>query len=258
MRLWDAAATPRPGFNDSETLRPSNIEVPPPSLRAPSSNWPKWAAAAAVFVLVGAAVAKFNAKRQAAAPSPAKPVAVAAAPKPEVVAPPPQVAVEPAPAPAPAQPEPTPASSQAAAPPPAAPAPQLADAFAAALSATPGMIEVAVNVTPKGAVVFDHGKRIGTDLVHVNVEPGRSKNLVALLDGYEPRKFSVESTDTLVNINLKPALPGSVVAPAAAPIAAPPAAAPAAGAAVPAKAAAAPAKPKSSKAFDPSADVGSL
>lgn len=119
--------------------------------------------------------------------------------------------------------------------------PELQAAFAAALSAVPGMVQVTVNVAPKGAIVFDHGKRIGTNVVHVNVEPGQSKNLVAILDGYQPRKFVVSSAEPVVNINLKPASgaeSGVPPTPGAEPGAAP--------------------KPSKSKPFDPSSDVGSL
>ena len=223
------------------------LEVPPPASASHRSSWPKWAAAAAVVLLAGAGATRFAALRQASRSAKHDERTVKAA-KPDVAPPllPAPLAVPseaPAVVPAASAAEVASGAKETNSPPPgnSAPTPALEAAFAAALSAAPGMVQVTVSVTPKGAIVFDHGKRIGTDLVHVNVEPGHSKNLVALLDGYQPRRFSVSSNEPVVNINLKPATGGadeSGVAPTPGAVAAP--------------------KPNKTKGFDPSADVGSL
>jgi hypothetical protein len=127
-------------------------------------------------------------------------------------------------------------------------------------------------VTPAGSIIFERGKRLGTDVVQVSVEPGGKKNLVALRDGYLPRRFTVDSTLNSVSIALRPqgvpapgepATYGTPSPPAAAtppspaaPAAQAPAAAPLA-ASAPGKPAA-PAKPAKKEAFDPSRDVGAL
>jgi hypothetical protein len=156
-----------------------------------------------------------------------------------------------------------------------APSADLASAFAAALSGeapSANAVSVTVRVTPAGSIIFDHGRRIGTDVVQVSVEPGGKKHLVALLDGYLPRRFTVDGTLNSVSIALRaqgvpaPAEPATYGTPSPAATAAPPSA-PAAAAASPKPppAAAAPPKapalPKASgkkEAFDPSRDVGSL
>jgi hypothetical protein len=121
---------------------------------------------------------------------------------------------------------------------------------------------VTVRVAPAGSIIFERGKRIGVDVVQVNVEPGGKKNLVALRDGYLPRRFTVDGSLNSVSITLRAGLagagdgaPATDAAPAAAP-GAPPAAA-AAPAAPQRPAAKAPAGGKK-EVFDPSRDVGSL
>jgi hypothetical protein len=225
----------------SETLRPSHLEVVPTDAPSARAAWPKWAAVAAIVVVAGIGAVRIVSIRQAALREHKERAAVQAA-KPE------SARVAPALLPAPQAPS-MELPSASAAPEPAPPSsaagekstPELQAAFAAALSAVPGMVQVTVNVAPKGAIVFDHGKRIGTNVVHVNVEPGQSKNLVAILDGYQPRKFVVSSSEPVVNINLKPASgaeSGVAPTPGAEPGAAP--------------------KPSKAKPFDPSSDVGSL
>ncbi len=269
--LWDATATPD-SSSDSHTLRPSNVEVaPPPSVRARRGRWQApLAAAAAVAIGLSAwtvarqsKVARQHAATQAQAavtrpqaePARAAPVAQAQAPAAEAAR-----AEQPASSAAPPNGAEPPTAAGAAKPAEGAPAPQpqpqLAAAFAAALSASPNSIQVTVHVTPAGAIVFDHGKRVGNDTVQVNVEPGSTKNLVALLDGYLPRKFTLDGSVNQVNIALKPALNGEAPlsakpTPAAEQAAAAPGAAPK-------PALSRPAAKSSNKPFDPSADVGSL
>jgi len=256
----------------TETFRPSEVDkavsLPPARGR---SRWLPALAAITVLALGGGAWLKLRPHPQAQRE--ARPAAVAARAAVPERAPAPPVAVEAAPAaPAPA-PEPTPAptpETSAAAP---APTADLTSAFAAALSGTApsgNAVAVTVRVTPAGSIIFDHGRRIGTDVVQVNVEPGGRKNLVALLDGYQPRRFTVDSKLNSVSIALRPAgVPApaepatygtpSTAAAVPSPAAAPPAAAatpPKAGAAVPKAPAAA--KPGKKEAFDPSRDVGAL
>jgi len=195
MKLWDASATPHPGSNDSGTLRPAELVVSsPPARPAKSVHWPKWAAAAAVFVVSGAGLAKFQATERAEQVR-AEQAAVHTPPK------------APASEPLPTAPDVSPLAP-AREPPPAAPEVGAA-AVPSAEPNTPSeaspVTQVTVSVTPKGSIIFDHGKRIGTDRVQVSVEAGHSKRLVALRDGYLPRRFSVESTDSEVTIDLKPA-----------------------------------------------------
>lgn len=190
--------------------------------------------------------------------------AVAAAPVPPVVtAESPPAAVEP---PAPAEPasppEPTPeAPSGSAVPSQPAPGPDLSSAFAAALTAKPGDVIVTVKVEPAGTILFDHGKRIGTDSVQVGVPSGGKKTLVALRDGYQPRRFAIDGTESTVTITLRPNYPGEGAPPVqngSYGVGPAPASPPPPTAASPAPAAGKPATGKPSKDFDPSRDVGSL
>jgi hypothetical protein len=117
---------------------------------------------------------------------------------------------------------------------------------------------------------LDHGRRLGTDVVQVNVEPGGKKNLVALLDGYLPRRFTVDGTQNSVSIALRAQgsaassdpqvgyAPGAAAAPTAAAPGSPAAAAAKAAPAPAPRAVSAPAKPGKKEAFDPSRDVGAL
>jgi len=190
MKLWDAVATPHPGSSDSGTLRPAELVVSlPPPQPAKSVPWAKWAAAAAVLVVSGAGIAKYQATQQAE-----RARAEQAAVHREAKAP----AREPSPIA-------TEVSAVAAAPIPEPNTPSEASPAPTAPSEASPVRQVTVLVTPRGSIIFDHGKRIGTDRVQVSVEAGHSKRLVALRDGYLPRRFSVESTDSEVTINLKPA-----------------------------------------------------
>lgn len=248
----EAALTTDPG-----TLRPSEVartpSIPIPARRG-RARYVQAAALAGVFALAGIAWLKL---RPQAGPEARPPAAAARAPAPEkapALPATPQKAAEPAAGEAPKNPDseaPAPDVSAAAAP-AASAGPDLTSAFAAALSATPGAIAVMVRVKPAGSIIFDHGKRIGTDVVHVNVEPGGKKNLVALLDGYIPRRFTVDGSLNSVSIELRPALTAGGAAPAA------PTSNPMAPAAQTAPRPATPAKPAAQEAFDPSRDVGAL
>jgi hypothetical protein len=122
---------------------------------------------------------------------------------------------------------------------------------------------VTVRVAPAGSIIFERGKRIGVDVVQVNVEPGGKKNLVALRDGYLPRRFSIDGSLNSVSITLRAGLPaaGEVVPASEAAFPAPGAPAPAVGP-IPPRPAAAPGKAPGAtgkkEVFDPSRDVGSL
>jgi hypothetical protein len=260
---------------DPGTLRPSQVDRTPsiPAIPAQRSRARilQAAAVACALAIVGAAWLQLRPQAQpqarpanAALPAPAaeKPARIVANPGStpgESLPPVPAAGEATSPIPnadAPLTPEAAAAASAV---------PDLTSAFAAALSATPGSIAVTVRVTPAGSIIFDHGKRIGTDVVQINVEPGGKKNLVALLDGYLPRRFTVDGSVNSVSIALRPALPAAgapPVAPAANPMApavqAPVAQDPAAPRTAPPTKPAAPAKPGPKEAFDPSRDVGAL
>jgi hypothetical protein len=78
----------------------------------------------------------------------------------------------------------------------------LQSAFAQALSATPKTVTVTVHVTPKGSIIFEHGRRIGMNTVQVNVEHGEKKRLVALMDGYAPRRIVVDDSAENMDVEL--------------------------------------------------------
>jgi hypothetical protein len=176
---------------------------------------------------------------------------VAASPAPKPVSAAPRRDPDPVAVPKPPDPPPAPApetSASAVADKP--PEPKLADAFAAALSATPTSVQVTVRITPEGAAIFDQGKRLGTDMVTVNVEPGSKMMLSALLNGYQPKRFSIDGTQSSVTIALKPHDPSfAQSAPAPVGTTAAPGTSP-----TPTK----PVRSAPAEAFDPTRDVGSL
>jgi hypothetical protein len=262
-----------PVSNSTETFRPSEVDralsQPPKRGRA---RYVQAIAAVTVLALGGGAWLKLRPR----AHHDAKPVAVSAKKAPPERAPsaPAVLATPTAPTPEPA-PAPEPAASAAV----PAPSADLTSAFAAALAGTTpsaNAVTVTVRVKPAGSIIFERGKRLGTDVVQVNVEPGGKKNLVALLDGYLPRRFSVDSSLNSVTIALRPqgvpasAEPATYGTPSPAPAGAAPAAAAANSTSAPAQAAPhvvtptpaqpapKPAAPGKKEAFDPSRDVGSL
>jgi hypothetical protein len=90
----------------------------------------------------------------------------------------------------------------------------LQSAFAQALSETPKTVTVTVHVTPKGSIIFEHGRRIGMNTVQINVEHGEKKRLVALMDGYAPRRIVVD--DSAENMDVELTRDGSAPPPAGA------------------------------------------
>lgn len=272
----EAAGAIASDVGDESSSEPENLSGAGATRRRRTARWASSsviaaAAVAAIFVgLKWRNDAKLHAENQirleqeaARAVARARSAAAALAPvQPAVTAEVPAAAIEAA---APAEPaaptEPTPeAPSASAAGPQPAPGPDLSSAFAAALTAKPGDVIVTVKAEPAGTILFEKGKRIGTDSVQVGIEPGGKKTLVALRDGHQPRRFTIDGTESTVTITLRPNYPGE-----GAPVqngsygvgptpAAP--ASPAAGS--PAPAAAKPAAGKPAKDFDPSRDVGSL
>lgn len=106
--------------------------------------------------------------------------------------------------------EPAPSAPEAAlAPPPPAPttaaegAPTLSGAVAATL-AKAGSTHVTVKTVPAGAAIFQAGKRLGTGLVELDVEPKMKHRLTALMDGHRPVNFTVDGSRDTVTIMLKP------------------------------------------------------
>jgi hypothetical protein len=81
--------------------------------------------------------------------------------------------------------------------------PTLTGATAAAL-AKPGSTHVTVKTVPAGAAIFQAGKRLGTGLVELDVEPNMKHRLTALLDGHRPMNFTVDGSRDTVTIMLKP------------------------------------------------------
>jgi hypothetical protein len=236
-----------------ETFSPNEIDTNV-SFRTltPAARLTRWLAAAAALVVIGVVIWSSTRSEE-----PIAPVAVQVVEKPSN---PPPVRPEPASTPNPTQPStppPVPADTNA---------PALASAFAAALGASSpngnettaaaaGAVSVTVRASPQGATIFAYGQKLGKDVVTVNLEPGAKKTLVVLLDGYQPRKLTVDGSSTNVNIVLRRqegSAPSAAAAPAgepATPAAAAPAAAPA-----PARAP----EPQAPAANDPMLDVGAL
>jgi hypothetical protein len=64
-------------------------------------------------------------------------------------------------------------------------------------------VTVTVKAVPEGAVIFQAGKRLGTGVVRVSVEPKVKQRFTALLDGYAPSNFALDGSRDSVTIVLK-------------------------------------------------------
>jgi hypothetical protein len=64
-------------------------------------------------------------------------------------------------------------------------------------------VTVTVKAFPEGAVIFQAGKRLGTGVVRVSVEPKVKQRFTALLDGYAPSNFTLDGSRDSVTILLK-------------------------------------------------------
>ena len=111
-----------------------------------------------------------------------------------------------APALAPAGPSPVSVPS------PATPAPATVTTTSAPAPEQPGdksgekataAVTVTVTAVPKEAVIFRAGKRLGTGVVRVSVEPKVKQRFTALLDGYAPSNFALDGSRDAVTIVLK-------------------------------------------------------
>jgi hypothetical protein len=100
-----------------------------------------------------------------------------------------------------------PAAGSPVTPPPVAPA-SIPTVNAASLAAAePSPVSVRVKSIPEGAIFFEGGKRLGTSLIDISVEPRAKRYFTALLNGYEPLNFKVDGTRTQLSVRLTPALP---------------------------------------------------
>jgi hypothetical protein len=61
-----------------------------------------------------------------------------------------------------------------------------------------------VKTVPSGAAIFQAGKRVGTGLVELDVEPNMKHRLTALMDGHRPVNFTVDGSRGTVTVMLKP------------------------------------------------------
>lgn len=196
----------RPGsYTSSESLSPSEVTAPPPSVeRSRSSRFVPIATvvalAAASIVWLGRAPKRTPPAPVAAAQPASEPVA-AARPTSEPIAPPPEQAPLP---PAPGRTE-----SVSAAEKPSAANDRLE--LEPLVLEAPNKSGVTVRSVPDGAIFFEAGKRIGTGTIHVNVHDAKL-HLTALLNGYQPLNFKVDGTRDTVTVRLTPV--GEVAQPA--------------------------------------------
>jgi len=250
LEVVDSVRPPPVALDAVESLSPAQLENR--ASRAAERAGSRWmrslavAAAAALVLGLGAAWMK---GRRAPAPLAAKAVPAAPAARPAEPAPaaaPERVAESAA---APAAPEPVPLPAAPAAP----PQPELASQFAAALSKTSTSIAVTVQITPSGATIFEENRRLGRSAITTNIEPGKKKTLLALLDGYLPERFTIDGSVAHIAIELKPAAGDAKASAGARPAAAAPNNAEPGAQPKPSPKPAAPAEP-----FDPSRDVGAL
>lgn len=195
------AARPRGLAASSESLSPStnSIVTVPRSLRPASQTRfiVKLSAAAALAAVLG-----FTVRRATLADGPAPAHVAAQAPTLEQVARAPQ-----APAPSPASaavPGPTAAAVPASIP--------TVDARSL-VTAAPAAATVRVKSIPEGAIFFEGGKRLGTSVIEVAIEPRAKRNFTALLNGYEPLNFKVDGTRSQLNVRLSRAVPVEKKAP---------------------------------------------
>jgi hypothetical protein len=172
-----------------DTLRPSQVELPPPlSTRAPRLPPRRILLAAAIVALAGVIWLVASSTRS-------KPDTIARAPTAvQIVRPARAAATQLAAAIKPPSTAATPATSS--------PAPGLIESAQSALLGTEDTVLVAVHVSPPNAVVFKGGQRFGTGEVTVKVVRGTRTTLFARLDGYLPRTIVVDGTKTSVNIAL--------------------------------------------------------
>jgi hypothetical protein len=86
-------------------------------------------------------------------------------------------------------------------------------------------VAVTVKVVPAAAVVFRAGRRLGTGVVEVSVEPNVKQRFTALHDGYAPANFTLDgSRDSVTIVLRRAAKPRAEPAPPSAPLAAEPSA----------------------------------
>jgi hypothetical protein len=175
-----------------DTLRPSQVELPPPrSNRAPRIPPRRILLTAAIVALAGVIwlVASSTSSR---------PGAIAAVPTVAQIVQPSRAAAAQLAAvvklPSTAKAAATPATS--------AHAPGLIESAKSALLGTEDTVLVAVHVSPPNAVVFKGGQRFGTGEVTVQVVRGTKTTLFARLDGYLSRTIVLDGTKTSVNIAL--------------------------------------------------------
>jgi hypothetical protein len=169
-----------------DTLRPSQVELPPPlSNRAPRLPPRSTLLAAAIVALAGVIWLVLSSTSS-------KPDAIAAVPTAVQIVRPTRAAA--ARLPSTAKAAATPATS--------AHAPGLVESAQSALVGTEDTVLVAVHVSPPNAVIFKGGQRFGTGEVTVKVVRGTRTTLFARLHGYLPRTIVVDGTKSSVNIAL--------------------------------------------------------
>ena len=186
-------ARPRGLAASSESLSPSTntVVTVPRSLR--SSRQARFilklSAAAALAAVMG-----FTVRRATLADGPTAARGDAAAPAVE------QATHAPLPAP-------SAASLSAPAPTAAAPASIPTVDATSLVTAAPAPATVRVKSIPEGAIFFEGGKRLGTSVIEVAIEPRAKRNFTALLNGYEPLNFKVDGTRSQLSVRLSRAVP---------------------------------------------------
>lgn len=197
-------ARPRGLAASSESLSPSTntVVTVPRSLRRSSQARfiVKLSAAAALAAVLG-----FTVRRATLADAPTAERSDGSARTSEPVARAPEAA-----APSRASPA-APVSTAVAA---AAPIPTVdAASLAGAAAAAPATVRV--KSIPEGAIFFEGGRRLGTSVIEVAIEPRSKRNFTALLNGYDPLNFKVDGTRPQLNVRLSRAVPAEKKAPSA-------------------------------------------
>jgi hypothetical protein len=78
-------------------------------------------------------------------------------------------------------------------------------AVASSIPASPGgRVTVTIRTSPPGAIIYDEKQRIGKGVARINMQPGRKRSMLALLNLHHPRHFVLDGSETTVNITLEP------------------------------------------------------
>ncbi len=187
----------------STSLAATAVDTPATTRPRRARVWLGVAAAAGVLaVLVGIAWQQQRSMATAPAAVPAEAVVDEPAPAPRKPAGDPETK--------------TPEKAAAAAKPPSAPSavpstdvapPELSTAFSEALRPQQdenGFVAVTIRTNPPGAFIYERDRQIGRSGMTFQLKVGRRKTLLALRNNHEPTRFTIDGTQSTVDVVLPP------------------------------------------------------